>query len=61
MAVFSKKNQKQKAYIWEDTFLSNQDLVVNSVLPPLEEKLVSWINIRYVYGSQILECSSKKG
>lgn len=32
-----------------------------SVLLPLVENLVSWISIRYVYSSQILECSSKNG
>lgn len=35
--------------------------MVNSVLLPLEEKLVSQISTRYIYSSQILQCSSKKG
>lgn len=59
MATLSEKNQKQKA--WKGTFLSNQDQEVNPVVLPLEENLVSWISIRYVYSSQTLECSSKKG
>lgn len=61
MVILSEKNQKQKVCIWKDTFLSNQDQEVNSVVLPLEENLMSWISIRYVYSSQTLECSSKKG
>lgn len=45
MAIFSKKNEKQKACIWKDAFLSNQNQEVNSVVLPLEENLVSWISI----------------
>lgn len=39
---------------------SSHRLTINSVLPPLDQKLVPWISTRYGYCSQTLECSSKK-